>query len=316
MVENLPITAMQEMGSGPIVAVDVTEPLKKPSELVSAVDMANQVMNIFNKQQTQTQIARLGPGDVYIMLPVQEVGALEFQKAAAGIQLGYEFAMKKRAALSRFSVSPAEFERYLAAQRRPRPDKVMISYLHVETPSGDYDHKLSRPIELVTKDPVQFAKLQARIGDLGEMQKYDVGDYELIGDDGQYGLRVKAVKKKPGPNYLNFGFDFGYSSTDEADFNLLFFYRMTELNSLGAQWNTYLRLGTSTRVQSEWLQPLDDDRRFFVATHLGFRQRLHQWRQWQRRPASIPTPGVRSWIRCRNSPLANRRISRWLRSRQ
>ena len=270
MVENLPITAMQEMGSGPIVAVDVTEPLKKPSELVSAVDMANQVMNIFNKQQTQTQIARLGPGDVYIMLPVQEVGALEFQKAAAGIQLGYEFAMKKRAALSRFSVSPAEFERYLAAQRRPRPDKVMISYLHVETPSGDYDHKLSRPIELVTKDPVQFAKLQARIGDLGEMQKYDVGDYELIGDDGQYGLRVKAVKKKPGPNYLNFGFDFGYSSTDEADFNLLFFYRMTELNSLGAQWNTYLRLGTSTRVHSEWLQPIDSDRRFFVATHVGF----------------------------------------------
>jgi NTE family protein len=269
MVENLPIETMQEMGAGPIVAVDVTEPMKKSTELVSAVDMANQVLNVFNQQQTRAQIARLAPGDVYIFLPVQDVGSLEFKKAAASIQLGYEFAMKKRAELARYSVSPEEFARFLGSQRRPRPDHVMITYLHVVTPTGEYEHKLSQPIELVTKDPVQFAKLQGRIGDLGEMQKYDVGDYELIDEDGRYGLRVKA-RKKAVPTYLNFGFDFGYSSTDEADFNLLFFYRMTELNSLGAQWNTYLRLGTSTRVESEWIQPVDPDRRFFLATHLRF----------------------------------------------
>jgi NTE family protein len=270
MVENLPITTMQETHTGPIVAVDVTEPMKKSEDLVSAVDMANQVLNIFNAQQTRAQMARLGPRDVYIYLPVQDVGSLEFQKAAASIQLGYEFAMKKRASLARYSVPPEEFARYLASQRRPQPDRVMITYLEVETPTGEHSHELGRPIELVTKDPAQFAKLQGRIGDLGEMQKYDTGDYELIEKDGRYGLRVKATKKKAGPTYLNFGFDFGYSSTDEADFNLLFFYRMTELNSLGGQWNTYLRLGTATRLNSEFLQPIEADRRFFLATHVRF----------------------------------------------
>jgi NTE family protein len=78
-------------------------------------------------------------------------------------------------------------------------------------------------------------------------------------------LLIKARKRKNGPTYLNFGFDFAYSSADGADFTLLLSYRMTELNSLGAEWSTYLGIGDTTRVITEWYQPVDGERRFFFA---------------------------------------------------
>jgi len=39
------------------------------------------------------------------------------------------------------------------------------------------------------------------------------------------------------------------------------------LNSLGAELGTHLSLGNSSRVVTEWYQPVDWDRRFFVAPH-------------------------------------------------
>ena len=85
----------------------------------------------------------------------------------------------------------------------------------------------------------------------------------MIGRDGGYGLLVKARKKKTGPIDLSFGF--GYSSADESDFNLLLSLRMKELNSLGGEWRNYLSAGNTTRIVSEWYQPIDWERRFFFA---------------------------------------------------
>src|SRR5262249_26587833 len=101
--------------------------------------------------------------------------------------------------------------------------------------------------------------------DLGEMQKLDAADYEVIGKPGDYGLLIKAREKKGGRTLLNFGFDYGYSSADESGFDFLLALRMTELNSLGGTWDTFLRVGDSTRVVTEWYQPVDSERRFFVA---------------------------------------------------
>jgi NTE family protein len=63
---------------------------------------------------------------------------------------------------------------------------------------------------------------------------------------------------------------FSYSSGDETDFGLLISYRRAELNRLGGQWETFLSLGDSTRIATEWYQPVDSQRRFFFATNALF----------------------------------------------
>lgn len=267
---NLPVRVMQEWDGDVIIAIDTSEPLKKAEDLDTAPAIANQLLGIFIRNQVREEVARLGQKDTYIRIKVERMGSVDFTHAARAIDAGYEQTIQSRAELVRYSAGSERFQHYLTEQRIPRGDGVRISYLKVQTPEGVTEYQLKAPLEFETREQVQFAKVQTVIGDLREFQKFHVGDYEVIGEKGEYGLLVKARERRARATYLNVGFDFGYSTTDETDFNLLFALRMTELNSLGAEWSTYLSIGDSTRVATEWYQPLDWDRRYFIAPRAFF----------------------------------------------
>jgi NTE family protein len=267
---NLPVQTMQEMGVDSIIAVDVGGRLKKEPEVNSALIMADQVISIYVKNQTLLQVARLGAKDVYLPLKIDDMGPADFPTAAKKMHDGYEQIMQRRADLVRFSVGPEEYKRYLARQRVAPVQGIQITYLKVQTPAGDTEHRLSQPIDFETKDPARFAKIQSAVADLGPLQKYEARDYEVIGEPGNYGLLVKTRPKKGGPMFLNMGFDYAYSSADESRFNLLLSLRMTELNKYGGEWVTFLSLGNDNRVISEWYQPVEMQRRFFFAPQAVF----------------------------------------------
>ncbi len=269
ITNNLPIDAVKDMGADIVIAVDSTEHLRKSSGLDTAPAIAGQVVIILIQKQMKEQIARLGPGDVLLKIDLDDLGPTDFKKAPEVIDEGYRQTMQNRGRLARLSVGEDAFRQYLARQRRPRAP-VMVSFLKVQTPDGEYDHRLSKPMEFDIKSMHPFVRLQTLIGDLGEMQKFEVGDYEVVDRGGEHGLIVKAQKKKTGPSFLNFGFDIGYSSNDDTDFAFLLAYRMTELNSLGGEWSNYLSIGETTRVETEWYQPIDWQRRFFFAAHALF----------------------------------------------
>jgi NTE family protein len=269
IANNLPVDVVQQMGADVIIAVDSSGQLKKGAELDTAPAIANQVLTIFVQKQMREQLARLGPDDALLRIKVDDFGPTDFVKAAKGIDVGYQQTMQESSKLKRFSASREEFQDYLARQRVPRGQPVQLTFLKVQTPEGEFEHALKQPLKFDVKDSDRFARLQSVIGDLGEMQKFDVGDYEVIESEGRHGLLVKARKKKSGPTHLSFGFDFAYSSTDDTDFRLLLSYRMTELNSLGAEWSTHLSLGDTTRITTEWYQPVESERRLFLAAY-GF----------------------------------------------
>lgn len=270
LASNLPVQTVQEMGADIIIAIDASPPLKKEAGLEDAAAIADQMLNIFIAKQTKTQLARLGPGDVYFKLQVGDVGPTEFTEGAKSIGAGYEQTMGRRAALAHLSAGPERFRGYLAGQRVPRPERVLISFIKVRTPSGETEHALGEPIEFQTKSPARFAPLQSTIAGLAPLQKFDIADYEVIGQAGAHGLLITTRERKVGRNTVGFGLDFAYRASGETDANLLLSHRMAELNSLGAEWSTFLSVGDSNRGLTEWYQPLDRARRFFVAPRAFF----------------------------------------------
>jgi NTE family protein len=267
ITNNFPIDLARAADVDVIIAVDVSEQLKKAPELDTAPTIANQVLTIFMQNQMKKQIALLGASDTLIRVKLEGMAPTDFVKSAQGLDVGYQAAMSHRAELARYSVSREEYQKFLARQRVPRGGPVPVTFLSVETPEGSFEHELRKPVDFDVKDHDQFARLQSIINDLGRMQKFDVGDYEIIEREGRHGILVKARKRKSGPTYVSLGFDVSYSSMDDSQFALLFSYRMTELNSLGAEWGTYFSLGSTTRILTEWYQPLDSDRRLFLAPY-------------------------------------------------
>src|SRR5687768_8107365 len=120
----------------------------------------------------------------------------DFMKAGKAIDAGYQQTLKQKEKLLRLSRGPGGFQRHLERQRRPRGEPVMVSYFKVQTPEGDFEHRLAQPVPFDVREHENIVRLQSLIGDLGGLQKFEVSDYQMIGEGGRHGLLVEAQQKK------------------------------------------------------------------------------------------------------------------------
>ncbi len=270
IASNLPIETARAMGADIIIAVDVRADLLAQADLKSAFAIGNQMFDILISRESQRQVATLGGRDVYIRLPLPGAGSSDFAGSAKNIAPGYAGAMSEAAAL-RGLAAPARFSSYLASQRVPRDEEIVVRFLRIRNKDAVSTQKLDDPIIMAPGETLDFARLEREIASRRAAGGFNIGETRIVQEEGEYGLELAAAEQTSGPNYLNFGFDFAFSTTDQTDANLLLSYRMTELNSLGAEWETFLSIGDRTRLRSELIQPLDSARLFFAAPRFVYR---------------------------------------------
>ncbi|MES2569071.1 MAG: hypothetical protein V4710_03335 [Verrucomicrobiota bacterium] len=268
LASNLPIDVVREMGADIVIAVDVRTDLLKGDALNSPLAVTNQMLDIFIQRETVAQIRRLTDRDVYIRLRLPEATSANFIGSFASVQGGYQEAKEHAPQLRRVALSAASFQTWIARHRLPRERDVRIAFLEVDAPSGPIRQSLQREINIAPGEHVEFWQLEKELIGLEALRGFEVSDFRVIEKEGEFGLLLNVDKKRQGPNYFNLGFDFAYDSSGETDSNLLLGYRMTGLNALGAEWETFLSVGDRTRIFSEWYQPLDPAQRFFLAANL------------------------------------------------
>lgn len=265
---NLPIATVRRMGADIVIAVDVRPDLQKtPEELASAIAVANQMLDILIQRETVAQIRTLSPSDVYVRVPLPGASSSDFAGSTKNIEPGYAGAMSNADALRRYAVSGVRFERYVAGQRIPRETALRISFLEYPGANGPLRKPLETEISFAPGDRIEHWQLEKELGRIEGFHDVEIADFRVIEVNGEYGLRIETRAKSRGPNYVNLGFDFDYSSAGETNADILLSLRLTELNRLGAEWETFLSIGDFTRVFSEWYQPVDPARHFFLAAN-------------------------------------------------
>ena len=106
---------------------------------------------------------------------------------------------------------------------------------------------------------------------------YGTGDFEHVNyrfleEPGKRVLAVDAVEKSWGPDYLRLGLGLSSDFSGDAYFNMLASYRRTWLNSLGAEVAYRSADRHARQPLSEFYQPLDVKRGFFVAPRVALGQ--------------------------------------------
>ncbi len=201
-----------------------------------------------------------------VQLKLPGVSSAGFLTSAENVPAGYEGAMAQAGRLRALSQPESQFNAFLARQRLPRPPAdVDITFVTVDAPSGPVRQELKAKIPFKVGSHLEISDLQKHLIGIEGLRGYEVTDVEVVESDGQYGLNLKARKQVVGPNFLHIGADFSYGSPGPADANLLIDWRMTELNRLGAEWESFLSIGDLTRVRSEFYQPVEPSRHLFVA---------------------------------------------------
>jgi predicted acylesterase/phospholipase RssA len=92
----------------------------------------------------------------------------------------------------------------------------------------------------------------------------DAGTCTNAGDE-DTGLEIQARRKSWGPNYLRFGLNLQDDFQGDGHYNAAARFVLTEINQLGAELLTDVQIGTDPKVVSEFYQPIDATRTWFVA---------------------------------------------------
>ncbi len=266
LVMNLPVDVGRQLCGERIIAVNLGTPPMGRERLTSATEIVLQAINLALEQNVQQQLARLRAEDALIEVDLGDITSRDFDRVLETIALGEQAARAAAASLARFAVDEATFAAWQARRqlplRRPAP---VISAIEVEGARHVPAHGVLAGLRQRTGAALDAAALEEDLEKL-----YAQGDFERlryrIERDGAYGrLKVEAIDKSWGPNYLRFGG--GLAADLQGDGAVALFAGLSRrwLNDWEGRLNVDLQVGTTNRLRAELFQPLGLKSRWFVA---------------------------------------------------
>jgi NTE family protein len=267
IANNLPIALARTVCADVVIAVNISTPPLKRNEITSALSVTAQLINFHGKSSVEEQLKSLGSGDVLIAPDLGDISAGSFERSADAIRIGEEATRRLADSLRRYSLPPDQYAALRSRQTVERAglgtvDEIRFEGLQRTNPEVLRSLVQSKPGEPLTEEKVS-ADLQ-RIYGRGDFESVD---YRIEQGPAGRVMTILPREKDWGPDYLRFGLGLATDFQGENFFNLLVQYRKTWLNRLGGEWLTEAQIGQNTHLRTEFIQPVEERGRFFVAPY-------------------------------------------------
>ena len=176
IANNLPINEARKLCADVIIAVNISTPPLKRSEITSALSVAGQLVNFLGKQTVDEQLKSLTSRDVLIAPDLGDISAAKFDRSADAIRIGEEATRKLADSLKRYSIPPDQYAALRKAQiagAKPSPTVGSVEFKGLERTNPEVLRAL---VETKPGEPLNDAKLG---DDLRRI--YGRDDFEGIG---------------------------------------------------------------------------------------------------------------------------------------
>jgi NTE family protein len=267
IADNLPISVARKVCADVVIAVNISTPPLKRSEITSALSVSGQLINFLGKVNVDNQLKSLGSRDVLIAPELGDISAGSFDRAADAIRIGEEAARAMAGQLQRYALPPEQYAALRSKQARQRTGLGVVQQIRFEglrrtSPEVLRSLVYSKPGEPLTEEALS-ADLQ-RIYGRGDFEGID---YVIEEEPAGRTLVIRPREKELGPDYLRFGLGLATDAGGDSIFNVLVQYRRTWLNRLGGEWLTEGQLGNTTYLATTFVQPVHERGVYFVAPY-------------------------------------------------
>lgn len=262
---NLPIKTVRNMGADIIIAVDISTPLSTADELTSLLSVAGQVTSLLTQSTLEKQLKSLNENDTLIRPELTGYSSADFDKTPEIIRIGEKAARDSLQQLKRYRIDAGRYQAYRSQIIKLSPAAPIIDEIIISSNSRLSQKRLAKYISIKPGDRFDRTKLEEDIAYLYGLDYFSYITYQLDKDEGQTSLLIDVHKKDWGPNYLRAGLAITGNFSGDNNVNIAVGLLATEINSLGAEWNTTLQFGARSGVSSEFFQPIGANSDYFVA---------------------------------------------------
>lgn len=273
LVGNVPVSVIRDMDVDIVIAVDVEFPLYPPEQLLSALEITEQMLTILIRKETRRQLDDLEDGDILIRPELGEYGSTNFSQISDTIPLGEAATVANAEQLRALSLTERQFSAHRAGRIAKTRDPEVIEFIRVIDTGPLSERVLEARLKTEPGDVVDATQLAEDAGRLYGLNTFENVGYQLVKDGDQTGVEFETRAKGWGPNFLKFALSIEDDFEGSTAFNLATRLTMTGINSLGAEWRNDLQVGTEPGFESEFYQPLSFDSRYFVAPRVRLEQR-------------------------------------------
>ena len=285
LAENLPIDVARQMNADILIVSDVSFPLQPRAALDSALSISNQMLAILVRKDANRQRATLGSQDVLIEPILGAASSTDFTAANNTIASGENAARLQQDRLAALGVGDTAYRAYLARRAAREPGLPEIKFVRVDPQSKRYEKTIMAEMKPLIGKPLDLDAVGKRITDLYGLGNFETLDYGLVkgqdvkGPNGEpvakpddptaaeddTGLEIRARRKSWGPNYVRFGLNLQDDFQGNSRYNAAARFILTELDDLGAELLTDVQVGSDPKIVSEFYQPLNASRTWFIA---------------------------------------------------
>ncbi len=271
ILNNLPVDVVRAMGADIVIAVNISMPLKEIKANSSFFTIASQSLDAALIQNTRRALEN---ADIIITPELKGYSFTDFAKGVEMISKGYEAIIKKYALFTGFSLNTKDYNNYRANIRakKPRlPKKITPSFLKFTGNERTSNKLLQNKLEGLIGKQLNIEQLEKETNSLMSLNDFEQITYDIIENkQGDSGLLFDIREKSWGPNYFRFGLNTTTNFSDKAEFISLLRHEQLNINRFGAEWVTELGMGAGYGFFTEFYQPLDYKRRFFMAPYATF----------------------------------------------
>ena len=273
LVRNLPVDVAREMGADIIIAVNVGTPLAQEKELVSAVSVAQQMLQILTEQNVQRSLKELRPGDILLAPDLGGIGFLDFGAHDRAMKEGEAAVRAMSAKLVQLALPEAQYAAYETRRlSAPVPIDQPVKLVKLEVaPSGHINPQALavqsglKVGQMITSEQAQQAgnQLFGR-GDLARVET------EIRDDDDGRSVLIKPTEADWARSRLRVGLELNSDFTDNNAFELKVMHVLSSLNGWGAELRTVARVGTERVIGTQWWQPLGAGSQWYAAAGFDY----------------------------------------------
>lgn len=272
---NLPIDQTRKLCADVVIAVNISTPSLKRSEITSVLTVTGQLINFLGLANVERQLKSLGERDVLVTPELGDITSGSFDRVRDAIRVGEEAARKMAEPLRRYSLPP---EQYAALREKQivqgagrkglgTMDEIRFEGLKRTNPEVLRELVRSKPGEDLTE--VKVGEDLRRIFGRGDFESID---YRFVQEPGKRVMVIQPQEKSWGPNYLRFGLGLATDFQGESVVSILASHRQTWLNRLGGEWVNEVKVGTNNSFFTEFYQPVHERGVWFVAPNASIGQ--------------------------------------------